>query len=253
MGRRRFRAFTLIEVLTVIAIIAILVAIIFPVFGRAREQARQTTCMSNMHDIYVAVSLYRQDYEEYPPLLFALPENADGSPWTPGAGSPVPAGRVRNGFLYPAYVRNVEKFYCPNNTTTDQIAVVQALFPPTAGFSGPATFGSHGLDLAPPDTPIHFYAYDSYDISASVSSAGVREVVYSRDWTNAEGRGLPSEQDSPNQLKYPSPPLDQTVLTWCNWHAVSGAGNCPAILASGTARKVPVAEIRNKGWNWAGR
>ncbi|PIR27424.1 hypothetical protein COV40_00910, partial [Candidatus Berkelbacteria bacterium CG11_big_fil_rev_8_21_14_0_20_42_15] len=41
------RGFTLIELLVVIAIIAILAAILFPVFARAREKARQTSCLSN--------------------------------------------------------------------------------------------------------------------------------------------------------------------------------------------------------------
>jgi len=58
------RGFTLIELLVVIAIIAILAAILFPVFAKAREKARQTTCLSNLKQISLAWLQYAQDYDE---------------------------------------------------------------------------------------------------------------------------------------------------------------------------------------------
>jgi prepilin-type N-terminal cleavage/methylation domain-containing protein/prepilin-type processing-associated H-X9-DG protein len=60
------RAFTLIELLVVVAVIAILAAILFPVFAQAREQARKTTCLSNLKQIGLALTLYTQDYDAYP-------------------------------------------------------------------------------------------------------------------------------------------------------------------------------------------
>jgi prepilin-type N-terminal cleavage/methylation domain-containing protein/prepilin-type processing-associated H-X9-DG protein len=60
----RKQGFTLIELLVVIAIIAILAAILFPVFARAREKARQTTCTSNQRQIMASVQMYAQDHEE---------------------------------------------------------------------------------------------------------------------------------------------------------------------------------------------
>jgi prepilin-type N-terminal cleavage/methylation domain-containing protein/prepilin-type processing-associated H-X9-DG protein len=56
--------FTLIELLVVIAIIAILAAILFPVFSKAREKARQASCISNMKQLALATLMYVQDYDE---------------------------------------------------------------------------------------------------------------------------------------------------------------------------------------------
>ncbi len=59
--------FTLIELLVVIAIIAILAAILFPVFARAREQARKASCESNLKQISTAILMYSEDFDEnYP-------------------------------------------------------------------------------------------------------------------------------------------------------------------------------------------
>jgi len=58
------RGFTLIELLVVIAIIAILAAILFPVFAKAREKARQTACLSNMKQLALASLMYASDYDE---------------------------------------------------------------------------------------------------------------------------------------------------------------------------------------------
>jgi prepilin-type N-terminal cleavage/methylation domain-containing protein/prepilin-type processing-associated H-X9-DG protein len=65
------QGFTLIELLVVIAIIAILASILFPVFSRAREKARQISCISNAKQIVLGTLMYSQDYDEYCPLYFS--------------------------------------------------------------------------------------------------------------------------------------------------------------------------------------
>lgn len=62
------KGFTLVELLVVIAIVAILAAILFPVFSKAREKAREINCTSNMRQVGLAVRMYLQDWDEhYPP------------------------------------------------------------------------------------------------------------------------------------------------------------------------------------------
>ncbi len=123
MGKR---GFTLIELLVVIAIIAILAAILFPVFAKAREKARQTSCLSNVKQLDTTFHMYAQDYDEaYPgaaPFDWALagyPTNQPGH-WVaedPGTGS--------NSIIYPdrgaiyPYSKNVQIYLCPSDRYAD--------------------------------------------------------------------------------------------------------------------------------------
>ncbi|MGD9496878.1 MAG: prepilin-type N-terminal cleavage/methylation domain-containing protein [Armatimonadota bacterium] len=107
MGRAR--GFTLIELLVVIAIIAILAAILFPVFARAREKARQTSCLSNVKQLSTAVNMYIQDYDE----TYCAAYTYSGS-W-PIAGAPwwrAYAGMWFN-CIFP-YVNNTQVYVCPS-------------------------------------------------------------------------------------------------------------------------------------------
>jgi prepilin-type N-terminal cleavage/methylation domain-containing protein/prepilin-type processing-associated H-X9-DG protein len=72
------RGFTLIELLVVIAIIAILAAILFPVFAKAREAARQSSCLSNTKQLGTATGMYVQDYDG---IAFSSPWGGQGLPW----------------------------------------------------------------------------------------------------------------------------------------------------------------------------
>jgi prepilin-type N-terminal cleavage/methylation domain-containing protein/prepilin-type processing-associated H-X9-DG protein len=93
---RTRRGFTLIELLVVIAIIAILAAILFPVFAQAREKARGSTCLSNLKQMGLAITMYTQDNEGYPMM---------SSPSTQ-----VPRTRWPD-YIYP-YVKNEPIFLC---------------------------------------------------------------------------------------------------------------------------------------------
>ncbi|MBU0611143.1 MAG: DUF1559 domain-containing protein [Armatimonadetes bacterium] len=107
----RRRGFTLIELLVVIAIIAILAAILFPVFAKAREKARQTSCLNNCRQLATAFVMYAQDYDERCMLggVF-IPAIA-----VPGAGGDA-AGANVNWWRYELqpYVKNWQIFLCPS-------------------------------------------------------------------------------------------------------------------------------------------
>lgn len=90
--------FTLIELLVVIAIIAIIAAMIFPVFARAREKARQASCVSNLKQIGAALTMYADDYDGYY-------TRGQFWPWT-GVHTWVHAVEP--------YVKNAQVFRCPS-------------------------------------------------------------------------------------------------------------------------------------------
>lgn len=96
------RGFTLIELLVVIAIIAILAAILFPVFAKAREKARQTQCMNNQKQITTAVQMYSQDHEEKLPANSTMWSDIDVPAKVrqcPTAGKSVANAYVYNGLI----------------------------------------------------------------------------------------------------------------------------------------------------------
>jgi len=107
---RHGRGFTLIELLVVIAIIAILAAILFPVFARAREKARQASCVSNIKQLGLAFHMYAQDYDERLPM----------AAWAhTGWGSGV--CQVNYGSWHRTiipYIKNDQINYCPSEDIT---------------------------------------------------------------------------------------------------------------------------------------
>lgn len=92
--------FTLIELLVVIAIIAILAAILFPVFARAREKARETNCIAHLKQIGLGLQMYADDYDMLLPLAYIDPVS-DGPPGLSDVLQP--------------YTKNRQIFRCPSD------------------------------------------------------------------------------------------------------------------------------------------
>jgi prepilin-type N-terminal cleavage/methylation domain-containing protein/prepilin-type processing-associated H-X9-DG protein len=104
-----WKGFTLIELLVVIAIVAILAAILFPVFSRAREKARQASCASNLKQIGLAGLQYAQDYDE---RLFPIAYDDWSHYWWGYVDRARQTVDFSRGFLQP-YMRNAQIKACP--------------------------------------------------------------------------------------------------------------------------------------------
>ncbi len=105
------KGFTLIELLVVIAIIAILAAILFPVFAKARENARKSSCQSNMKQMGIGLGMYVQDFDE------TLPGCYIGA-WTGAFWSTSnPTGNVRWSQALDPYIKNSKVWVCPSRST----------------------------------------------------------------------------------------------------------------------------------------
>ena len=157
---RNERGFTLIELLVVIAIIAILAAILFPVFARAREKARQTSCLSNMKQLSLAQLMYAQDYDE------------------------TLTGRMMWARLVEPYVKNRQIFGCPGwgnpvDLTVKAYCQTQyGAYPMLYGIKGGyclacGTVGSAGRPLSKVTMPAEsVWLYESNPSTSTTSASG---------------------------------------------------------------------------------
>ncbi len=123
--RQSKRAFTLIELLVVIAIIAILAAILFPVFAKARENARRASCTSNVKQIGLAWMMYTQDYDEQFPPSNSPASSQWGPSTTYTAKYPCkpcrPHLKTNDAVIYDPtlyalpYIKSIDLFKCPSD------------------------------------------------------------------------------------------------------------------------------------------
>src|SRR5688572_9600426 len=122
------RGFTLIELLVVIAIIALLAAILFPVFARARENARKSSCQNQLKQIGLGIAQYTQDYDETMPN-----RGANNNPT-------IPSWRQR---IFP-YVKSTQVYRCPSNTSTNGGSPKADDASTSAGYNVPEIMISYG-------------------------------------------------------------------------------------------------------------
>ena len=146
-SRRHQAGFTLIELLVVIAIIAILAAILFPVFARARENARRASCQSNLKQIGLGLLQYSQDYDE------KMVRVSYGSSKNGGPGDGLNDATVWKWMdASMPYIKSVQIFNCPSDSQPYLIPYVydQPGVGPTplndGGYGSADNYGSYSMN-----------------------------------------------------------------------------------------------------------
>jgi len=222
------KAFTLIELLVVIAIIAILAAILFPVFAKVREKARQTSCLSNEKQIGLGFTQYIEDYDEtFPPMNTSNGQNT--SNWA--------------GEIYP-YIKSVNVFMCPDNPDSKA--------PVTTIFSNGLPQGTPQLDGAPQIPGSYGYNYQLANtwncVSENFSPASFNgadklafintpsgKIMMGEATGNQEGLGYPDWGAPPNPGGWNQLYAGHTDMT--NYLFIDG--HCKSLRPTQTASLTP--------------
>ena len=192
------KGFTLIELLVVIAIIAILAAILFPVFAKAREKARQSSCMSNVKQLMLAVMQYTQDYDE----MTQIGWNAASGSWN----------SFTTGRIIP-YIKNTQIFICPSGPSKTS---------PAYGIHSQWFSGGVSLGAVPDASGVVYMAEGGVPTAAS-AGGGPEDWVWSTgpDWEvwfpcNWGNNGVNANYTNSTVTYYPRRP----------WATHNGGGNC---------------------------
>ncbi|MEI6520453.1 MAG: prepilin-type N-terminal cleavage/methylation domain-containing protein [bacterium] len=234
------RGFTLIELLVVIAIIAILAAILFPVFARAREKARQTTCTSNQRQLALALAMYSQDHKEMMPAEDTVWSDIKVDPGVlvcPSLGKNVP-----NGYVYCSGVAGQSSgiFSAPDKQFVTADGFAKSIFNTTTAkpnvWYGPTDWDTrHSGKCLMSFLDGHAGTLDTSAGAAGV--AGFKPGLMVRVYNAVGGGGYPSgapifemanawtkysnlKQDSyggtpdNNGGAFPGGPIDQFTITW---------------------------------------
>lgn len=170
------QGFTLIELLVVIAIIAILAAILFPVFARARENARRASCQSNLKQLGLGMLQYSQDYDESYPI---------GNSWAAG----VNLGWGWASRIYP-YVKSQQVYVCPSisNKATASISYVYNLA--VGRFDTGGGNGIAGKLAAFTQTPKTVLLFESTGHTCDFNGLDATDNVADRPSQSVAGTGL---------------------------------------------------------------
>lgn len=168
----RKKGFTLIELLVVIAIISILAAILFPVFARARENARRTSCLSNIKQMGLALMQYTQDYDEgLPPTHITgyTGSYPDNTPWV--------SGNLYWAQILHPYHKSTQVFFCPSSPSPDRTDPRRS------------NYGANEAVLPiPPATPLKLVAIVSPASIYVMMDASDTRINFAR--TNTVGGGI---------------------------------------------------------------
>jgi prepilin-type N-terminal cleavage/methylation domain-containing protein/prepilin-type processing-associated H-X9-DG protein len=214
---KRASGFTLIELLVVIAIIAILAAILFPVFGRARENARRSSCQSNLKQIGLGILQYAQDYDER----------------MVKTGSYDPQKAQWMDVVYP-YVKSTQLYNCPSDPMTSNKPFK---YPETTRDWSATTMGSYAINWgyvdpddgkdSPPDVTLSKIEVPATTVLAADSTdASVMACMYF--WSTGWGVPQVNSTSRPRQLEangsqggfgnFSERHLETVNVLWCDGH-----------------------------------
>jgi prepilin-type N-terminal cleavage/methylation domain-containing protein/prepilin-type processing-associated H-X9-DG protein len=193
------RGFTLIELLVVIAIISILATILFPVFARARENARRASCMSNMKQIGLGYMQYAQDNDEYlarPGWSGTVAENV----WPNGTISSSNPWHLK---IYP-YIKSTQVFNCPSSKIVWLGEVNTGI---TYGANHPLMEAPFTAVGAPPSLRLSALALPAQTLMVSDSEGKAAYTVLQTYLTGSSARGMADRH------------MNGSVIAYCDGHA----------------------------------
>ena len=231
---KRTNGFTLIELLVVIAIIAILAAILFPVFAKAREKARQTTCASNLKQIGLGFMQYIQDYDEITPAL-----------WSQYAGWE--AG------VYP-YLKSTGVFACPDDFNPNAAPASYMMNYNVASSDASPFVSTSTAKIASPSNTVlmmenHFYQ--------NVTTATLALGIYSTNNTSGDSTSGVTNADCNNNCgteAYVSacPPSCGRYPPYAAFFGAGNIGGCGAstVNNNGTILTAASPTVHDPGANW---
>lgn len=203
----RKSGFTLIELLVVIAIIAILAAILFPVFARARENARRASCQSNLKQIGLGIMQYSQDYDEKMPFSYLY--------LTPGADLVWWEDTIQ------PYVKSYQIMVCPSQSSPTAYTWAR----PATGYPNPLmmSYVANRINNIPgsptpvmpdgslPAVSIASFAEPATTILLAEAISGKSELVY---WQETQSGGCPAVEACITDQRH----LDGENYAWVDGH-----------------------------------
>jgi prepilin-type N-terminal cleavage/methylation domain-containing protein/prepilin-type processing-associated H-X9-DG protein len=226
------RGFTLIEILIVLAIIAILAAILLPVFANVRENARRTSCQSNMKQLYLGITQYTNDNNNRLPGATDAPagENDLGG-WVfyskYGVGTTDAEFDVTRGSIY-SYVKSPEVYICPSDPVGEEIGLSYAM--------GGCTTIQNRDDSGE-------RTIDGYNRGKKLSAIrNPASLMLLGEESRPTGAEQPTEDRSTDDGYFNVVTLPQDEDNWQNWFAPRHAEGGNVLFADGHVKYYSIAQ-----------
>jgi prepilin-type N-terminal cleavage/methylation domain-containing protein/prepilin-type processing-associated H-X9-DG protein len=142
----RKKAFTLIELLVVISVIALLLALLVPSLQKARDQAKDLVCKSNLHGVGLGIRMYLDDHDQRMPDMYTYTRDSNGHLWWDDRGNPLKPSddRAYWGLAYIDYVGEREHFGCPAFRNFTNIIAQDLLYGGDHRFIYTSAFSANG-------------------------------------------------------------------------------------------------------------